>query len=223
MTLRQVVGCILLNCWPSSDVVVCRICLRTPGMDSVQQIALCVGLLIGDVFNFNHSLRRCVHKSTVAHQSCADSRRDHNWLLRHRQIFGPLGRLAVEFSSFVQPVPDYVFAAFVVGILTTSTLCVMTVYRTLRFRNRHAMTPLLLLFLRERLYYACVTVVFLLNLFMFRFSSTLKILFSGFLDAVPCMFGARVLMSILSLVREEDRHGCRPMPIFRNSILKAVP
>ncbi|RPD77055.1 hypothetical protein L226DRAFT_569266 [Lentinus tigrinus ALCF2SS1-7] len=120
-------------------------------------------------------------------------------------------------------VPDTIFEAIVTGIVTTSVLCILTIYRILRERNEMTASPLLSLFFRDGLmYYCCVNgrcifmiiiintdnittpplVVFMCNLFMLRFeNAAFKILFNGLLNAVPCMLGARVLINILSLVR----------------------
>ncbi|KAI0709924.1 hypothetical protein C8Q76DRAFT_84717 [Earliella scabrosa] len=101
-------------------------------------------------------------------------------------------------------VPDTFYAPLVIGLITTSTLCLLTLYRTLTFREEFEVprSPLMTLFLRDGvLYYSCVNVVFLLNLFMIRFATPpYKVLLTGFLDAVPCMLGSRVLINILSLV-----------------------
>ncbi|KAI1797433.1 hypothetical protein LXA43DRAFT_877601 [Ganoderma leucocontextum] len=108
-------------------------------------------------------------------------------------------------------VPNFIYGAFIIGNVTTSILCILTVYQTMRFRHEFARSALISLFLRDGVVYYFApanisgTVVFLLNLFMFRFGTpTFKILFSGFLDVVPCMSGARVLINILSLVRKES-------------------
>ncbi|TBU32629.1 hypothetical protein BD311DRAFT_803784 [Dichomitus squalens] len=109
-------------------------------------------------------------------------------------------------SGCFASVPNYIYGAFVIGNITTSMLCVLTLYQTIRFRDGITRSPLITLFLRDGLvYYFVVSVVFLLNLFMFRFgAATFKILFSGFLEAIPCMFGARVLINILSLVQKQS-------------------
>ncbi|KAI0788005.1 hypothetical protein C8Q74DRAFT_649499 [Fomes fomentarius] len=72
-------------------------------------------------------------------------------------------------------------------------------------RRDFPLSPLLSLFLRDGLlYYFSVFVVFLVNLMLFRFGdSTAKNLFAGFLDVIPCMFGTRVLINILSLMHDE--------------------
>ncbi|KAM5544554.1 hypothetical protein V8D89_001452 [Ganoderma adspersum] len=110
-------------------------------------------------------------------------------------------------------VPNFIYGAFIIGNVTTSILCILTVYQTMRFRHEFARSALITLFLRDGVIYYFAydkfslerkLLVFLLNLFMFRFGpATFKILFSGFLDVVPCMSGARVLINILSLVRKD--------------------
>ncbi|TBU39563.1 hypothetical protein BD309DRAFT_1022049 [Dichomitus squalens] len=126
-------------------------------------------------------------------------------LLHVDLITVPGGVVSGCFSS----VPIYIYSAFVIGIITTSMLCVLTLYQTIRFRDGLTRSPLITLFLRDGLVYYFVyervSVVFLLNLFMFRFgAATFKSLFSGFLEAIPCMFGARVLINILSLVQKQS-------------------
>ncbi|TBU32673.1 hypothetical protein BD311DRAFT_803816 [Dichomitus squalens] len=126
-------------------------------------------------------------------------------LLHVDLITVPGGVISGCFSS----VPIYIYSAFVIGIITTSMLCVLTLYQTIRFRDGLTRSPLITLFLRDGLVYYFVyervSVVFLLNLFMFRFgAATFKSLFSGFLEAIPCMFGARVLINILPLVQKQS-------------------
>ncbi|KAI0749844.1 hypothetical protein C8Q80DRAFT_1269649 [Daedaleopsis nitida] len=106
-------------------------------------------------------------------------------------------------------VSETVFEPIILGVITTSTLCILTVYRTLKARRELTSSPLMTLFLRDGLvYYFSVNVVFLLNLMLFRFGqATQKNLFGGFLDAIPCMFGTRVLINILSLVHREFSDG----------------
>ncbi|TFK82021.1 hypothetical protein K466DRAFT_666772 [Polyporus arcularius HHB13444] len=121
--------------------------------------------------------------------------------LSHTQpVFLPHG---LPVTGCFSTVPDTIFEAIVTGIVTTSVLCILTIYRILRDRKEVASSPLLALFFRDGLmYYCCVNVVFMCNLFMLRFeNAAFKILFNGLLNAVPCMLGARVLINILSLVR----------------------
>ncbi|KAI0717729.1 hypothetical protein C8T65DRAFT_737781 [Cerioporus squamosus] len=121
--------------------------------------------------------------------------------LSHTQpVFLPHG---LPVTGCFSTVPDTIFEAIVTGIVTTSVLCILTIYRILRDRKEVTSSPLLALFFRDGLmYYCCVNVVFMCNLFMLRFeNAAFKILFNGLLNAVPCMLGARVLINILSLVR----------------------
>ncbi|KAI0788006.1 hypothetical protein C8Q74DRAFT_1366795 [Fomes fomentarius] len=128
-------------------------------------------------------------------------------------------------------IPDTIYQVLVIGLIATSILCLLTVYRMLTFREEvlHVpRSPLMTLFLRDGLlYYTCVNVIFLLNLFMIRYATPpYKILFTGLMDAcvfprvqtraialvanvlihghsVPCMLGARVLVNILALVHND--------------------
>ncbi|KAI0709922.1 hypothetical protein C8Q76DRAFT_858930 [Earliella scabrosa] len=113
-------------------------------------------------------------------------------------------------------VSERVYEPIILGVITTSTLCILTVFRTLQARRELTSSPIMTLFLRDGLlYYFSVFAVFLINLMLFRFGNTTsKNLFAGFLDvtpslaSIPCMFGTRVLINILSLVREKfGDHG----------------